>query len=212
MKTKIIYILCAISFISFGANAQEDRQGKVDVSGQWQIGIPFNDYVDNNASGWGANVESHYFIANQVAIGGFISYQTFMNYFPKETMTLDGPSYGGAVTMDRYQTIYELPFGVSARYHFMSSTGIFDPYVALKLGANYSIQRRYYNVYEGYSENWGFTVLPELGTMIFLDSNKHVGFHLAVFYNYATNQSDNDAIDVDGISSLGFRVGMNFRF
>lgn len=217
MKTKILYALCAIVLMGWqtSAIAQEEggRKGRGDFSSHWQMGIPLNnDYVDNNFSGWGASFEGHYFISGQVALGAFISWQTYMNYFPRQTYPFDNGNYAGALTMDRYQTIYELPFGLSGRFHFLPSESMFDPYIGLKFGANYSIMRRYYNIYEGYSDNWGFTVLPELGAIISPMPNRAVGLHLAVFYAYATNESDNVAINISGLSNIGFRVGLNVRF
>lgn len=215
MKTKILSILCITMMCGWqmNANAQEggDRQGRGDFSGHWQIGIPLGSPFADASSGWGANFEAHYFVTNQIAIGGFISWQTFIEYKDRQTYQLsnDAGQNKGAVTLDQYHTTYELPFGASARYHFLSNGGIIDPYIGVKLGANYSTMRRYYNIFEDYDENWGFTVLPELGVMILPSS---VGFHFAVFYDYATNKSGNSAIDVSGLSSLGFRVGVNFRF
>lgn len=217
MKTKILYILCTIVLIGWQASAvaQEDggRQGRGDFSGHWQMGLPLsNDYIDDNFSGWGANFEGHYYVSDRIAVGAFLSWQTFMHYFERNTYQFDGTNYGGSVRMDRYQTVYELPFGLSSKFHFMASSGMFDPYFGLKLGANYSTQRRYYNIYEDYSENWGFVVLPEIGAVISPLPNQAIGLHLAVFYSYATNKSDNSAIDVDGLNNIGFRVGLNFRF
>ncbi len=212
MKTKILYILSAVLLCGFSATvmAQEsgsDRQGRGDFSGHWQIGLPMGMNYADNSSGWGANFEGHYFISDKFAIGAFISWQTFIKYEGRQTYQL--ASTAGAVTMDQYQTIYELPFGVSTRFHFLQP-GLFDPYFGLKIGANYSEQRRYYNVYESYNENWGFNVMPELGAMISPLPNQNVGLHLAVFYAYSTNSYD--TFDISGLSNLGFRVGINFRF
>ncbi len=213
MKTKILYILSVVLCCSLStkALAQEtgssDRQGRGDFSGHWQIGIPTGmDYADNS-SGWGANFEGHYFVTDKVAIGAFVSWQTFIKYDGRQTYSLSSTS--GAVTMDQYQTIFELPFGLSTRFHFLPA-GMFDPYVGVKLGANYSEQRRYYNIFEDYEENWGFNVMPEVGAIISPLPSQAVGLHLAVFYAYSTNSSD--YFDISGLSNIGFRVGINFRF
>ncbi len=213
MKTKILYILSVVLLFGFSATtiAQEtsynDRQGRGDFSGHWQIVIPMSPDYAKNSSGWGANFEGHYFISDKFAVGAFISWQTMIKYEGRQTYQLESTS--GAVTLDQYQSIYELPFGLSSRFHFLPA-GIFDPYVGLKIGANYSKQRRYYNVFEDYEENWGFNVMPELGAMISPLPNQNVGLHLAVFYAYSTNSSD--YFDISGLSHLGFRVGINFRF
>ncbi len=217
MKTKILYILSAVLLcgIPVVTSAQEsggfdDRQGRADFSGHWQIAIPMGmDYADNS-SGWGANFEGHYFVTDRLAIGAFVSWQTFIKYEGRQTYQLTGDSNtGGAITYDQYQTVFELPFGLSSRFHFLPA-GMFDPYVGLKLGANFSEQRKYFNIYESDYENWGFNVMPELGAMISPVPNQAVGLHVAVFYAYSTNS--NDYFDISGLNHLGFRVGVNFRF
>ncbi len=214
MKTKILHIISIVLFCTLpvATIAQEtgsfnDRQGRGDFSGHWQIGIPAGMNYADNSSGWGANFEGHYFVTDKIAVGAFVSWQTFIKYVDRQTYQLENTA--GAITFDQYQTVFELPFGLSSRFHFLPA-GMFDPYFGLKLGANYSEARRYSNVYESYDENWGFTVLPELGAMISPVANQAVGLHLAVFYSYSTNSSD--YYDLGTLGHLGFRVGINFRF
>ncbi len=213
MKTKILYIVCVIVLCGFAypAIAQEegyDRQGRGDFSAHWLLGSPVgNDFV-KNFTGWGGNLEGHYFVTNQVAVGLFVSWNTYMEYFPRATYPLTNGN--GAITMDKYHTIFELPFGVSSKFHLTSTSGIVDPYIGLKMGANYSRQRQYYNIFEDYDENWGFVVQPELGITVSPMENRMVAFNLSIFYSYSTNSSD--YFDISGLSDLGLRLGLNFRF
>ena len=210
MKSKIVYIVCFVLFSSIPVftMAQDDRQGRTDFSGHWQLGTPVGDEFAENFGGWGANFEGHYYVTNRIAVGAFVSWQTYIKYYNRQTYPLK--SGAGDVTMDKYQTVFELPFGLSSKFHFLPSSGLFDPYFGLKLGANYSEQHRYYNIFEDYDDNWGFVVLPELGVTISPLENKAVGLHLALFYSYSTNKSD--YFDLSGLSDFGFRVGLNFRF
>ncbi len=213
MKTKILFIICMIvlSGFAYSTTAQEeggDRMGRGDFSAHWLLGSPVGGDFVKNFTGWGANLEGHYYITDRFAAGLFVSWTTYMEYFPRATYPL--PNGNGAITMDKYQTIFELPFGVSSKFHLTSESGIVDPYVGLKLGANYSEQHRYYNIFEDYDQNWGFVVQPELGITISPMEGRMVAFNLSVFYSYSTNSSD--YFDINGLSDLGLRLGLNFRF
>ncbi len=213
MKTKKLYVVCAVVLCGFvyPAVAQEmggDREGRADFSAHWLLGTPVgNDFV-KNFTGWGANFEGHYYASNRIAIGLFVSWTTYMKYYPRATYTLTNGD--GDITMDKYQTIFELPFGVSSKFHFTPTSGIVDPYFGLKIGANYSKQRRYYNIFEDYAENWGFVVQPEVGVTISPMESRSVALNVSVFYSYSTNK--NDYFDINGLNDLGIRIGLNFRF
>ena len=56
---------------------------------------------------------------------------------------------------------------------------------------------------------WGFLVSPEVGFNYYPWANS-VGFHLALYYNYATNKRDIMTYSQNGLNNIGFRVGLAF--
>ncbi len=80
----------------------------------------------------------------------------------------------------------------------------------MKLGANYSRMSSYLQAWEIYDDTWGFTVSPEIGVSIFPNPSVRYGFHVALYYNYATNKSKVLTYDIDGRNNIGFRLGVSF--
>ena len=98
---------------------------------------------------------------------------------------------------------------MSARYRFLPDA-IVKPYIALKLGTEYSKVATYYNSFTTLDKSWGFYLCPEVGTTIYFTSSQSVGLHLALYYNYATNKSDVLVYHLKGINNTGFRLGLSF--
>ena len=80
----------------------------------------------------------------------------------------------------------------------------------MKVGPEYSRAISYYNVYDSSSDKWGFFLSPEIGATIYPMRSRVFGFHIALYYAYATNQNKVLIYNMDGLSNLGFRVGLAF--
>ncbi|MBR5819774.1 MAG: outer membrane beta-barrel protein [Alistipes sp.] len=172
----------------------------------WQLGIPLsNDFADKT-SGWGMNFEGGYFLTDAITIGGFLNYQTSFRKFPRETLQL---SDGSALTTSQKHALFHLPFGVAARYNWLTDS-IFQPYAGLKLGASYAQISSYYYIYKQYEDTWGFHLQPEIGVSIFPRPDMRFGFHAAFYYSYSTNQGDLLTYSLNGINNFGFRFGISF--
>ena len=61
-----------------------------------------------------------------------------------------------------------------------------------------------------YEEMQRMAPLPELGIDIHPVPYQRLGFHVAVYYSYATNQTDILTYSEDGRNSMGVRVGVCF--
>lgn len=172
----------------------------------WQVGIPVsNDFADKT-SGWGMNFEGGYFLTDAITIGGFLNYQTNFGNVPRETLTFKD---GNALTTSQKHAIFQLPFGVTARYNWLTRD-MFQPYVGLKLGASWAQISSYYYVYKQYTDTWGFYLSPEVGVSIFPRPDMRFGFHAALFFSYATNSGNLLTYKVDNLTNFGFRVGISF--
>ena len=125
--------------------------------------MPIKTGFADKASGWGMSFEGGYYITRNIGLGMFMTYSTNNDYVERQTMMLTETS---ALTTDQMHSIFQLPFGVSARYRFLPDA-IVKPYVALKLGTEYSKLSSYYNSFSSSDKNWGFYICPEVGTTIY---------------------------------------------
>lgn len=201
---KIIYILAASLTLVLFAGEANAQMGKRDyINGGWQFnGTPGNSFVET-AQGYGAYIEGGYYVTPMFAVGGFASFNTNNEYYPKQTYTFDNKA---ALTTDLDRSIYQVPFGATMRMRFLR--GMFQPYLEAKIGTEYSTQSTYMSTFVSRQDNWGFYISPEVGMTFFPFDKTDFGFHIAAFYSYATNQ--NKSYDIKGINNLGFKLGVAF--
>ena len=188
-------------FVTVQADAQMSK--RYYVNGGWQFnGTLANDFAES-AQGYGAYIEGGYYVTPMLAVGGFASFNTNNQYIPTKTYTFSDQS---ALTTDLDRSIYQVPFGATLRYRFLRT--MFQPYVEAKLGAQYSAQNTYMSTFVNQHDNWGFYISPEVGLAFFPFQKVDFGFHVAVYYSYATNT--NKAYDIKGLNNLGFKLGIAF--
>ena len=132
------------------------------------------------------------------------NYHTNNEYISRQTLPI---SNSAALTTDQQHSVFQLPFGFATHYRF--SDGACQPYIGLKLGANYTKMSSDFYIYEVKDDTWGFYVSPEIGVNIYPWPNS-IGFHLAGFYNYSTNKGTVFNYDMDKLQNFGFRVGVAF--
>ena len=201
---KIICVLTAVAAFVFFAAEADAQMGKRDyINGGWQFNGTVGNTFAKSAQGFGAYIEGGYYLTPMVAIGGFASFNTNNEYHPKQTYTFSDKS---ALTTDLDRSIYQVPFGSTVRVRFMRSE--FQPYVEAKVGTEFSTQSTYMSTFVNRHDNWGFYISPEVGFTYFPFEKTDFGFHVAVFYSYATNR--NDSYDIKGINNLGFKLGIAF--
>lgn len=205
-NTYIKIIAIAVIALTFPGLGKAQIVDKTYFNIDWQFNIPASNSFADVASGWGMNFEGGYYIMPKFALGAFISYHTNNEYIPRQTIALNDHS---ALTTDQQHSIFQLPFGVATRYRFCSGHMV-EPYVGLKLGATYSEMSSYYSVLKSYDRNWGVFVSPEVGMSIYPNPNKQFGFHVALYYSYASNKGDIITYSVKNLNNLGFRLGIAF--
>lgn len=201
---KFIYILsAAVALTLFSANADAQMGKRYYVNGGWQFNGTLDNEVVQSGQGYGAYIEGGYYITPMLAVGGFASFNTNNQYFPKQTYVFDDKS---ALTTDLNKSIYQVPFGTSVRYRF--SRSMFQPYIEAKLGTEYSTQSTYMSTFVSRDSNWGFYVSPEVGVTVYPFNKDDFGFQLAAYYSYSTNESNK--YSMKGINNLGFKLGIAF--
>lgn len=172
----------------------------------WQMNVPLGKSFADKASGCGMNFEGGYYVSPAIALGAFISYQTNLENIPRQTLTL---SNGSALTTKQKHAVFQLPFGVTGRYSWLRHS-VFQPYAGLKLGAQYAELSSYYYIVKHYTDTWGFFLSPEVGVSIFPRPDYRLGFHVALYYSYATNNGRVLSYSIDNLNNFGIRVGVSF--
>jgi len=178
---------------------------RVHFNMDWQMNIPVGTDFANKISGWGMNFEGNYALTPHWDLGAFMSFHTNHRYVERQTIT-DGTV---SLTTDRQESAFQLPFGVTSAYQF-TDNGYVRPYIGAKLGAMYAKNTTYLNTVSLSDKPWGFYASPELGMNIYPAPDRRFGFHVAVYYSYATNKSEVLTDTLDGANNVGFRIGITF--
>ncbi|MBR5002241.1 MAG: porin family protein [Bacteroidaceae bacterium] len=204
--TKILgaALLMAMSAMPFAGNAQIIKGGYFNVD--WQFNAPVGNEYANVASGWGMNFEGGYYIIPKMSLGLFVSYHTNNKYIGEQVLQLSDTE---SLYTDQQHSIYQVPFGITSRWRFIEDR-MFEPYIGVKLGAMYTRMESDTQVYTYYQDRWGFNVQPEIGFSLFPMPVNRIGFHMAIYYSYATNKSHVLTYNINGYNNIGFRLGISF--
>ena len=204
--TKILgaALLMAMSAMPFAVNAQIIKGGYLNVD--WQFNAPVGNEYANVASGWGMNFEGGYYIIPKMSLGLFVSYHTNNKYIGEQMLRLSDTE---SLYTDQQHSIYQVPFGITSRWRFIEDR-MFEPYIGVKLGAMYTRMESDTQVFTYYQDRWGFNVQPEIGFSLFPMPVNRIGFHMAIYYSYATNKSHVLTYNINGYNNIGFRLGISF--
>lgn len=202
-KYTIRVAIAALLFagVSMPAKSQVSLDAYYNVD--WQFNMPINKFA-NKPSGWGMNFDAGWFLTPDIAIGAFFNYHTNSEYVDRSVVNLNPQT---AVYTDQQRSLYQLPFGVTALYRIIESD--WQPYVALKLGAEYANMSSYYYIYKTSEDTWGFYMSPEIGVRWYPWPNG-VGLHAAAYYSYSTNKGKVMGQEMQSPGNFGFRVGLAF--
>ena len=187
--------------LSLPAKSQVSLDAYYNVD--WQFNIPINEFADK-ASGWGMNFDAGWYLTPDFAIGAFLSYHTNNQYVNRRVVDVSTQT---AVYTDQQRSLYQLPFGVTALYRIIESD--WQPYVALKLGAEYAHMSSYYYIYKSSTDTWGFYMSPEIGVRWYPWDNG-MGLHAAAYYSFSTNDGTVMGQNMDTPGNFGFRLGLAF--
>lgn len=183
--------------------AQMTDNGYANVD--WQYNFPVGSAFAGHSSGWGVNVESGYYLDNHWGLGLFMNWHSNHEYVPRTVLS---PSATESLSTDQQHTNFRLPFGVAARYSWNRGHD-FQPYAAVKVGAQYAKLTSDFNIYEDRDKTWGFYVSPEIGINIYPWAYGP-GLHIAAYYDYGTNQGHVLTYDINGMNNVGLRIGISF--
>lgn len=205
---KSVRNLLCIAFVATMAIIPSQSKAQISLDSyynvDWQFNIPLDNNFSNRASGWGMNFEGGYYVNRNIAIGGFINFHTNNEYLSRRTIHLSNTL---ALNTDQQHQMFTMPFGALIRYRFIESD--FQPYVGMKLGTCYSEFNNYYYIFMKGQDRWGFYMSPEIGINYYPWANS-IGFHVAVYYSYATNKHEVMTYSQNSLNNIGFRVGLAF--
>ena len=200
-STRLAVAMALLLGVALPAKSQVSLDAYYNVD--WQFNVPINKFADK-ASGWGMNFEGGYYVHRNIAIGAFINFHTNNEYISRRTIQL---SQTLALNTDQQHQMFTMPFGALIRYRFIERD--FQPYVGLKLGTCYSEFNDYYYIFMEGQDRWGFYMSPEVGFNYYPWANS-VGFHLAIYYSYATNKHNVMTYSQNSLNNIGFRIGLAF--
>ena len=198
-RAAIVLCMAVLATMPMRAQVSDDMYYNID----WQFNIPLGNNFSNDASGWGMNFEMGYYVTPELALGAFLNYHTNNEYFERTTLHMGTT----ALNTDQQHSLFQLPFGLLAHYRF--DYGVWQPYVAMKLGAAYAQMTSDFYIFENDKNTWGFYASPEVGLQ-FYPWEGSMGFHAALYYSISTNQGSLMTYDMNNINSLGFRLGVAF--
>lgn len=201
---RILYIMAAsVAVLMTTVDADAQMGKRYYINGGWQFNGTVANEVAKSAQGYGAYIESGYYLTPMIAVGGFAGFSTNNEYHGRKTYYFEDDS---ALTTDIHRSLYQVPFGATLRCRFLR--GQFQPYAEAKVGTEYSTQNTYMSTFVSRHDNWGFYISPEIGFTVFPFNRTDFGFQLAAYYSYATNR--NKSYNMNGINNLGFKVGIAF--
>ena len=198
---RLAMTVALIAGISAPAKSQVSLDAYYNVD--WQFNIPSNKFVDK-VSGWGMNFDAGWYLTPDIAIGAFMNYHTNNQYVDRAVVHVSDAT---SIYTDQQRSLYQLPFGLTMLYRIIESD--WQPYAAMKLGAEYAYTSSYYNIYKSSEDSWGFYMSPEIGVRWYPLPNG-VGLHAAAYYSFSTNKSSVMGAELHNPSNFGFRLGLAF--
>jgi outer membrane protein W len=201
---KIILFFSALVMISATLQAQGNWNQKNIMLLNWEIGMPMNSEYLTKTSYRGGNFSYRHFVNPKFSFGGGIHWNSFEEYIPYTVY--EKPDGSSAMATDMVRQVYTLPMELSGHY-YLNAGDNFRPYMGLGLGAQYSEQAAYYNIFVTEAKNWGFLVRPEIGTLIRMSNS--AGFHVSASFNYATNEEPN--FNMTDLKHVAISIGAYWR-
>jgi len=198
---KIIIILIASFSLAVTAKAQS-LHNLYGVS--WEVGFPVGDFI-KKVSYSGGKLEYRHFLKPNISVGGTLSWNNYEEYFTQQTY--ENADQAQAITTDNDRFVFTLPMTIDG-FYYLEGGATFQPYVGIGLGAQYSSQSIYYNIFVTEDKNWGFIARPQIGTLIKFSSTSPTRVMLAGGYNWSTNK--NEQLKIDNLQNFWLSIGISF--
>ena len=208
-KTNIIIAVAAGWALALGTAVRSDAQNflkDVDLTLGWQVNAPINTGFADHISGWGMNVELTYNITPRWEVGAFAAFHSNNGYVGRSTLELSPTE---RLTTDQARSMFQVPFGLTASYAFYRNR-ILRPYIGAKIGTMYNRNTTWFSTTGMQDTDWGFYCSPEIGLEVYPFRHSQIGFQIAAYYGYGTNETQTLTGVVSGQNNAGFRIGIIF--
>lgn len=190
-------------FISAICHGQ--MKGTSMLEGDWSLGSTISNHFVQGFSTAGTSIGYSVFVKDNFAVGLGLGSNNYWQYVP--TSTYNGKA--GARTTDMYKYIFTMPITVTTTRYFHIGH-YFSPYFKSGIGAEYSEQNLYYNVFETTHNNWGFVMSSEVGVRIVPVRYSRIGFNLGFSYQHATNSAPQ--YNINNIQAYNIKAGLSWNF
>jgi len=172
--------------------------GQSKFSASYSVGFPTGETSDffDSTSWIGFNIDYHYFIKEELAIGFSTGWQVFNENIGFVTETMGTETISGI----RYNYLNSVPVLVTGSYYF-SADKSFSPYASLGIGLVYNKLDEDTGIFRTENNGWTFSVRPEIGV------DFEIGYNLAIRsalkYNYAGSGNK-----LPSLSYATFNIGL----
>jgi outer membrane protein W len=200
---KKLFILIGILVICATATQAQLLHNLYGIS--WEVSFPTGKAFVSSTSFLGGKFEYRRFIKRNISLGTTLGWNNYEQYVSRETY--ENADQTQAITTDNQRFIFNLPVTVDGMYYFEQGKH-FRPYVGLGLGAQYSSQEAYFNIFVKEDKNWGFVARPQIGAYVPFSEFSHNGLILGAGYNFATNK--NETFRIDNMQSFWVSIGIAF--
>ena len=200
---KKLFVLFGILIISATATQAQLLHNLYGVS--WEVSFPVGKPFVSSPSFLGGKFEYRHFIKRNISLGATLGWNNYQEYVSRETYENEAQTQ--AITTDNQRFVFNLPMTVDGFYYFEYGKHI-RPFVGLGLGAQYSSQEAYFNIFVIEEKNWGFFMRPQIGAYIPFSEYNHNGFLLSAGYNFATNK--NESFRINNMQSFWVSIGIGF--
>jgi outer membrane protein W len=200
MKKHIIIFILSFIFLQSGiAQRLHNLYGF-----SWEVAFPTGNFV-SKTSFLGAKLEYRHFVKDNISVGGTLGWNNYDEYVGRKTY--ENADQTLAITTDQQRFVFNLPMTVDG-FYYLKEGKHFKPYAGIGLGAQYSSQAVYYNIFVTEDKNWGFIARPQIGTIIKYSEYSATRFMIAAGYNYATNK--NTTFRMDNFQNFWVSLGISF--
>lgn len=200
---KIIILTSIICLCSFTTTYAQKGSSLFGLS--WEVAVPSGNKFLDKTSWAGGRIEYRHMVQKNLSLGIGMSWNSFDQYVGSRTYySKDGAS---AVTTDMVRQIYTLPLTALVHYYPAMNNKKVKPFVGIGIGAQYSEQNVYFNIYQVSNNNWAFAMRPEIGANWMIASE--LGILTTIGYNWGGNKMD--AIGSTHISQLTFNLGLGWK-
>jgi len=144
-------------------------------------------------------------------LGGYFGWNLFYQV-KSDPITIEQEGFGGTVSGTQERYVNSMPILFTAAYDLGGDmTDMVQPFVSMGIGMTYYVQTWGLGVALYEQRTWHFTLMPEVGTYVYLDDRGKTSLYLAGRYLLAFDSGE-DVIGRDDNQLTYFMLGVGLQF